>query len=73
MTMTWVLDAVGVYATTIGSLLVFLYLWKTPRDALIWQPPQGQAAYAKHRRLLIICSGLVATWHVFDYLVILVL
>jgi hypothetical protein len=68
MTVAWVLNAVGLLATTIGALLIFLYLWKSPRFAEDWLSPEGKLAYAKHRRLLTISVGLLAAWLLLQYL-----
>ena len=62
MTTTWILNTVGLPATTIGALLIFLYLWNAPRLAEDWLSPGGKLAYAKHRRRLIVSVGLLAAW-----------
>lgn len=33
-----------------------------------WLSPEGKRAYAKHRRLLLVVVGLLATWLVVQYL-----
>ena len=68
----WVLNTVGLFATTVGALLIFLYLWRSPRFAEHWLSPEGKQAYAKHRRLLIVGVGLLAAWLVLQYLAIIV-
>jgi hypothetical protein len=73
MTTTWALNTFGLFATTVGALLIFLYLWKSPRFAEEWLTPEGKRAYAKHRRLLIIGVGLLAAWLVVDYLAVILL
>jgi hypothetical protein len=73
MTSAWILNTVGLLATTIGALLIFLYLWKAPRFAEDWLSPDGKRAYARHRRLLIISVGLIAAWLVLQYLSIILL
>lgn len=67
----WILNAVGLFVTTVGALLTLLYLWKSPRFADEWLSPQGKEAYAKHRRLLIIVVGLLAAWLMVQYLAII--
>ena len=73
MTAAWILNTVGLLATTIGALLIFLYLWKAPRFAEDWLSPEGQRAYAKHRRLLIVSVGLIAAWLLVQYLAVILL
>jgi hypothetical protein len=67
MITTWTLDMVGLFVTTVGALLIFLYLWKSPRFADEWLSTEGKRAYAKHRRLLIVGVGLLAAWLVIQY------
>jgi len=64
----WILNIAGLFLTTTGALLIFLYLWRSPRFAEVWLTPQGQQAYAKHRRLLIFGVGLLAVWILIQYL-----
>ncbi len=71
MTTAWLLNAVGLLATTIGTLLILLYLWKDPRYAQDHLPPEGRVAYARHRRLLIVSVGLLAAWLVVQYLAVI--
>jgi nitroreductase len=69
---TWTLNAIGTLATTIGALLVLLYLYRSPRLAKDWQTPEGQRAYASHRRLLIWGAALISAWLVLQYVALLV-
>ena len=69
----WILNTVGVFLTTAGALLIFLYLWRSPRFAEEWLTPQGKLAYAQHRRLLIAGVGVLAVWLVIQYLGIILL
>ncbi len=64
---TWVLNTVGLLATTTGALIVFLHLHRTSRVADSIPDPQGAAAYAKDRRLLMVTMGLMAAWFVIQY------
>jgi hypothetical protein len=73
MTATWTLNLVGLFFTTVGALLIFLYLWRSPRFAEEWLSIEGKRAYAKHRRLLIVGAGLLAAWLVIQYLAVIVL
>lgn len=68
MTFAWILNAGGLLVTTIGALLIFLYLWKSPRFAEDWLSPEGKLAYQKHQRLLTISVGLLAAWLLIQYL-----
>jgi hypothetical protein len=67
MTTAWLLNTVGLLVTTIGALLIFLYLFKSPQLALDQLPEEGRRTYAKHRRLLIVAVGLLAAWLVVQY------
>jgi len=73
MSTAWILNTVGLFLTTAGALLIFLYLWRSPRFAEEWLTPQGKHAYAQHRRLLIAGVGLLAVWLVIQYLGIILL
>lgn len=73
MTVAWLLNTVSVLATSIGALLIFLYLWKAPRFAEDWLSPEGKRAYAKHRRLLVISVGLLAAWLLMQGLAVILL
>ena len=73
MTATWVVNTIGLWATTVGALLIFLYLWKSPRFADEWLTPEGKRAYSKYRRLLVVGVGLLAAWLVLQFLATIVL
>lgn len=62
------LDLIGLFLTATGALLVFLYLWKSPQFAKEWLAPEGQAAYRRQQRLLMIAVGLLSAWFVIQYL-----
>jgi hypothetical protein len=68
MPVTWALNTIGIYLTTVGALLIFLYLWRSPRFADEWLSPEGKRAYARHRRMLIVGVGLLAAWLVLQYM-----
>ena len=38
----WILNTAGLFFTTVGALLIFLYLWKAPRFAEEWLSPEGK-------------------------------
>ncbi len=73
MSASWLLNIIGHYATTVGALLIFLYLWRSPRFAEDWLSPDGKRAYMKHRRLLIIAVGLLAARLITEYVSVIVL
>ncbi len=73
MTTAWILNTIGLLATTTGSLLILLYLWRSPRFAEDWLSPEGKRAYARHRRLLIISVGLLAAWLLVQYIAVVLL
>ena len=62
MTSAWLMSTVSLIATTVAALLIFLYLWKSPRLADAWQTPEGREAYALHQRRLMLSVGLLAAW-----------
>jgi len=69
----WILNAIGLFLTTVGALLIFLYLYKAPRLANESPSPAGKGPYAGNRSLLIIAVGLLATWFVIQCLAIILL
>jgi hypothetical protein len=68
MSTAWLVNISGLFITTVGALLLFLYLWRSPRFADYWLTPEGKRAYAKHRRLVVLAVGLIALWLVIQYL-----
>jgi hypothetical protein len=73
MSTAWILGSVSLLATTIGALLVFLYLCNSPASADAWQSPEGKVAYPKYRRMLIVSVGLLAAWLLVQYLAVILL
>ena len=73
MPITWGLNAAQLYVTTVGALLIVLYLWKSRRFVEEWLSPEGKRAYAKHSRLLIVAVSLLAAWVLLQYLAIIIL
>jgi hypothetical protein len=73
MTASWLLNIVGLLCITVGTLLILLYLWKSPRFSEEWLSADGKIAYSKHRRLLLISVGILAAWLVIQYLGIILL
>ena len=72
MTTSWLLNAVSLFLIMAGVLLIFLYLWKSPRFADEWLGPGGRDAYAKHRRLLIVAALLLGAWFVLQYVALII-
>jgi len=68
----WIMNAVGLFLTTVGVLLVFLYLYRTPRLAQETPAPAGKGA-AGNRNLLIIAVGLLSIWFVIQCLEVILL
>ena len=69
----WIMNAVGLFLTTVGALLIFLYLWKAPRFADEWLPPEGRNVYSRNRNLLIVAVGLLAAWFLVQCLAVILL
>jgi uncharacterized membrane protein len=65
---TWIVGTAGLFLTTAGVLLIFLYLWKSPRLADNAQSPEKKGPYAPSRGLLILAVALIAVWFVLQYL-----
>ena len=63
-----VLNIIGMFCTTAGGLLVFLYLVETPKFAREHLNAEGQKAFARHRRMLLVGVGLLVAWIVLQYL-----
>jgi multisubunit Na+/H+ antiporter MnhB subunit len=61
-------EIAGMFFTTTGALLIFLYLVETPKFAREWLSPEGQQAFARHRRLLLVGVGLLVAWIVLQYI-----
>ena len=70
---TWIMNAVGLFLTTVGALLIFLYLWKAPRFADEWLTPEARGIYSKNRSLLIIAVGLLAAWFLVQCLAVILI
>lgn len=73
MTTAWILGSISLFVTTVGALLIFLYLYKTPPSAEAWQSAEGKAAYPKYRRGLIVSVGLLAVWLLVQNLAVILL
>lgn len=71
MSTTWILNIVGLLAITVGTLLILLYLWKSPKTAEEWLQSEVKRDYAKHRACLIVGVGLVTVWLAVHYLALI--
>jgi hypothetical protein len=71
MTTLWILNTVGLLATTIGVLVVFLHLHRTSRTIQAASLPEACQPLVKDRRMLTITVGLMAAWFVIQYVAIL--
>jgi hypothetical protein len=68
-TTVWMLNTIGLLATTIAALVVFLHLHRTskPAESL----PAECAPLLKDRRMLTTTMGLMALWFVIQYVAVL--
>lgn len=71
MTTIWILNTIGLLATTVGVLVVFLHLHRTSRTVATASLPEACQPLVKDRRLLTITVGLMAAWFVVQYVAIL--
>ena len=69
----WILNTASLFVTTIGVLLIFLYLYKAPRCAADSLPPEEKRAYERHRKGLVAGVGLLAAWLLVQDIAILVM
>jgi len=69
----WILNTSSLFITTIGVLLIFLYLWQAPTFAVDSLSPKDRQAYEKHRKGLVTGVGLLAAWLLVQDIAILVL
>jgi len=63
-----ILNLIGMFLTTVGALLIFLYLVETPKFARQYLSDEGQKEFARHRRHVVVGVGLLAAWVVLQYL-----
>jgi hypothetical protein len=73
MTNAWLLNAIGLYATTVGALLILMQLLSSRGYAEDLRTPEAKHAYAMHLRKLVIAVGLLCLWLVFQDLAVLLL
>jgi hypothetical protein len=73
MTTAWLLNAVGLFVTTVGALLTFLYLREGPRFADKFASPEVSRDFARHQRMLAWVVGLLSAWLVVQCLAVILL
>ncbi len=69
----WILNTIGLLATTIGALIVFLHLHKTSRAADYARLHEECAPLLKDRRLLMIAMGLMSAWFLVQYAAVILI
>jgi hypothetical protein len=67
----WILNTVGLLATTVGVLFVFLHLHRTSRTVAASQLPEVCQPLLKDRKMLTITVGLMAAWFVIQYVAVI--
>jgi len=67
----WILNTIGLLATTIGALIVFLHLHRSARAAEFARLHAECAPLLKDRRMLTITVGLMAAWFLVQSLAVL--
>jgi hypothetical protein len=55
----------------VGALLILMYLVQTPQFAREWLSPDGQKAFARHQRRLVLGVGLLVAWIVLEYVAVI--
>ena len=70
MTTAWMLNAIGLYATTVGALLIYLYL-RQPLQLRLAN--EDRPAYEAHQRRLRMGVGLLAAWLLIQDIAVIVL
>ena len=73
MTTAWLMNAVGLFVTTVGALLTFLYLHEAPRFADKLVSPEAKRDFTRHQRSLSWVTGLLAAWLVIQCLALILL
>ena len=73
MTTAWLLNAVGLFVTTVGALLTFLYLRAIPHFADKFASPEAGREFLRHQRMLAWVVGLLSAWLVVQCLAVILL
>ena len=68
-TTVWLLNTIGLLATTIAALVMFLHLHRTSKP--LANLPAECAPLLKDRRMMMITMGLMAAWFVVQYVAVL--
>ena len=68
----WVLNTVGLLATTVAALLIFLHLRSLPSVEAL-QSPEGRQRYVQYQRRTTLAVGLLAAWLLLQYLAVILL
>jgi len=62
MTTAWLLEAVGLLATTIGALLILLHLLSPSPFTAEFRTGEAKRAYEAHRQRLVIAVAVLCLW-----------
>jgi len=73
MTSAWLLNAIGLYATTVGALLILTQLLSSRRYADDFRTPDAKHSFTMHLRRLAIAVGLLCLWFVTQDVAVLLL
>jgi len=73
MSVAWILNSTSLFATTVGALLIFLYLTQAPRLVGDGIPADMKLACEKHRRMMKIAVGLLSAWLLVQYLAVILI
>ena len=73
MSVAWVLNSLSLFVTTVGVLLIFLYLTQAPRLVGEGIPAETRLACERHRRMMKIAVGLLAGWLLVQYLAVILI
>ena len=73
MTTAWVLNAVGLFVTSVGALLVFLYLNEAPKFAEQISSDDARTDFRRYQRGVRIAVGLLAAWMVLQDLAVILI
>jgi len=71
MMTAWLLNEIGLLVTTIGALLMFLYLSPEPQFATAMQPQEAKQGFLQYHRHARVGVGLLAAWLVLQDLALL--
>ena len=72
MDTAWAIKAVGLLLTTVGALLVFLHIHRTPPMHTL-DTPEGRTAFMRHQRGVVVAVGLLSLWILLEALALILL